>query len=98
MIFLTTTLTLSTTLGTVLRSVESTEPRLRRFNALTAQPDSRSPGASAVATQDEDFSACIEWFRQNLAKVAKQGKVTLKDFKHAARVLDVSSPRKLRPH
>ena len=55
-------------------------------------------GASAVATQDEDFSACIEWFRQNLAKVAKQGKVTLKDFKHAARVLDVSSPRKLRPH
>lgn len=47
-------------------------------------------GASACVTQDEDLSACIEWFRQNLAKVAKHGKVTLKDFKNAARVLDVS--------
>lgn len=55
-------------------------------------------GASAGATQDEDFSACIEWFRQNLAKVAKHGRVTLKDFKHAARVLDVSPTHKLRPH
>ena len=55
-------------------------------------------GASAGPTQDEDLSACIEWFRQNLAKVAKHGRVTLKDFKHAARVLDVSRPYKLRPH
>ena len=47
-------------------------------------------GASAGATQDEDLSACIEWFRKNLAKVAKHGRVTLKDFKHAAKVLDVS--------
>jgi len=47
-------------------------------------------GASAGVAQDEDFSACIEWFRQNLVKVAKQGKITLKDFKHAARVLEVS--------
>ena len=47
-------------------------------------------GASAGATQDEDFSASIEWFRQNLAKVAKHGRVTLKDFKQAARVLEVS--------
>ena len=55
-------------------------------------------GASAGPTQDEDFSACIEWFRQNLAKVSKHGRVTLKDFKHAARVLDVSPAYKLRPH
>lgn len=47
-------------------------------------------GASAGVAQDEDLSACIEWFRQNLIKVAKQGKITLKDFKHAAKVLDVS--------
>ena len=67
----------------------------QRSNGSTRQSFT---GASAVATQDEDFSACIEWFRQNLANVAKHGKVTLKDFKHAARVLDVSLPRKLRPH
>lgn len=54
-------------------------------------------GTSAGATQNEDLSACIEWFRENLAKVAKQGKVTLKDFKQAARVLDVSPAHKLRP-
>lgn len=52
-------------------------------------PTSHSNGSAGVYQEDE-LSACIEWFRVNLPKVAKHGRVTLKEFKQAARVLDVS--------
>jgi len=52
-------------------------------------PTSYSNGSAGVYQEDE-LSACIEWFRENLPKVAKHGRVTLKEFKQAAKVLDVS--------
>ena len=58
-------------------------------NGTSPTSYSRSNGSAGVYQEDE-LSACIEWFRESLPKVAKHGRVTLKEFKQAAKVLDVS--------